>query len=190
MYRGYPPNWCKQDDCTNCDFEKCIKRAMALIEPYKYPELSLKTRPEVIEVTTIAIYFGYCQRLAKYFLLYPQYSPISVVRANFFNHWTGLPTNVSIQRVFLDMINRGDPDAPTDEVHKFRLMLLQEAFEGKKTFLSYGNKRVEVDLSERSEFLEKVEKWQRLLQEGKVVFEKTNDKRRCAYCILQDCENI
>jgi len=190
MYRGYPPIWCKQDDCTNCNPKECNEKAIALFEPYRYPELGLETRPETLEITTIAIYFGYCQRLAKYFLLYPQYSPISVVRANFFNHWTGLPTNVSIQRILLDMINRGDPDAPTDEVHKFRLMQIQEAFGEKKMVLQYGNKRLEVDPSERNDFRKKVVKWQQDLKKRKVVFEKTNDKKRCLYCFLQNCDDL
>jgi hypothetical protein len=190
MHRAYPPNWCKHDDCTNCDFKECNSRALALFEPYRYPELDMQTRPKAIEITTIAIYFGYCQRLAKYFLLYPQYSPISVVKANFFNNFTGLPTNVEIQRIFLDMINRGDPNAPTDEVHKFRLILIQQTLRGKKAYLHYGNKRVEVDLSEREKFLEKVGRWQQNLKTGKLTFKKTDNKKRCEYCFLPSCDNI
>lgn len=192
MGRAYPPIWCEKDDCAKCDFKECNSKALRLFEPYIYPDLNLETRPESIEMTTIAIYFGYCQRLAKYFLLYPQYSPIPVVKANFINHETRLPTNVSIQRILLDIINRGDPSAPTDEVHKLRLLLIQEMLKGKQGYIQSGNKRIRIDISkkERKSFIETLKKWRQDLKEGKISFEKTTDKKRCEYCFLTNCDNI
>jgi len=175
-----------------CDFKKCISKALKLFGPYIYPDLNLETRPDTVEMTTIAIYFGYCQRLAKYFLLYPQYSPIPVVRTNFINHQTRLPTNVSIQRILLDMLNHGDPDAPTDEIHRLRLLMIQEMLKEKRAYIQADDRRISVDIpqEERKRFSEALKKWRQDLREGKLSFDKTTDKKRCEYCFLTNCDDI
>lgn len=190
MSRAYPPIWCKKNDCTTCDCENCVKKSLSLLEPYRYSELNFKTRPKSVDITSIAVYFGYCKRLAKYFFLFPQYGPISVVRANFFNNYSGLQTNSSIPRILLDILNRGDPNAPTDEIHKFRLLQIAKATESENASISGVYADQKIDLSKKEEFNEMVNQWIQGLFEGKVSFPKTTFEKRCAHCFLENCDCI
>ena len=194
MPRVYPPVWCQEQDCKKCDFLKCDRRILSLLEPLKYNSLDFCKRPNVIEITSIAIYFGFCQRLAKSFLLFPQDFPVSVITKNFINSRTGLPTTVSIQRIFLDMLNHGDSKAPTDEVHRLRLMLIFKATNRKAGHLIVGSEddvEVKVNQNEIDAFMEQVKQWEDDLFIGRTPnFEKTSELNRCAYCFLDDCEQF
>lgn len=191
MERAYPPIWCKRNDCSKCDIRSCHQKTLVLLEPYKYDEISFEKRPRSIEVTTIATYFGYCQRLAKFFLQFPQSGPITVVKNNFINNQTGLPTNVSMQRIFLDMLNHGDPKAPTDNIHKYRLILLSDMMKSKKAGIMYsGSSKVLINISheERKRFLELAKDWTDNLFKGNVTFEKAIDIKSCQHCFLENCD--
>ena len=144
MPRAYPPIWCQNGECRKCNFLECDRRILDLFMPLGYPTLSFDKRPRVVEVTSIAIYFGFCQRLAKFFLLFPQHSPLSVVKDNFINSYTGLPTTVSIQRILLDVLNHGDPEAPTDEVHRLRLLLMLNATKERRDLLLTPRKKLKL----------------------------------------------
>jgi hypothetical protein len=194
MPRVYPPAWCHEPDCKKCDFLKCDRRILSLLAPLKYSSLDSDERPKVVEITSIAVYFGFCQRLAKFFLLFPQDSPVPVVTNNFINSNTGLPTTVSIQRILLDMLDRGDPKAPTDEVHRIRLMLIFKATKRKVGRMIIGSEddvEVKVSDTEIDAIVERVRRWQYDLSAGKLVnFEKTSRIDRCVYCFLDDCERF
>lgn len=194
MPRVYPPVWCQEPDCKKCDFLKCDRRILRLLMPLKYNSLDFDKRPKIIEITSIAIYFGFCQRLAKFFLLFPQNSPVSVVTENFINSNTGLPTTVSIQRILLDMLNHGDPKAPTDDVHRLRLMLIFKATNRKVGRMIIGSEddvEVKANQNEIDAFAEQVKQWQYDLFAGRITnFEKTSKLDRCAYCFLDDCEQF
>lgn len=192
MTRAYPPVWCKEQNCEECNFIECDSKILSLFMPYKYPSLSFDNRPKVVEITSIAIYFGFCERLAKFFLMFPQ-SSMSIVRSNFVNSNTGLPTDVSIPRILLDMLNHGDPKAPTDDVHKIRLMLIMEATDTNRGDILGGEREDEVAISknELANFMKRVEKWDYDLFRGRITsFEKTKNLHRCKYCFLDDCEQI
>ena len=191
MPRVYPPIWCKGEDCKTCDFIECDSKILRLLRPYEYPSLGFHRRRKKVEITSIAIYFGFCQRLSKFFLLFPQDSPISVVTENFLDSNTGRPATVSIQRVLLDMLNHGDPQAPTDDVHRLRLMFFTKATNRYREGIISAEKEVTVSLSEArvEDFLEKAKKLHHDLCEGKISsFEKTEDLNRCRYCFLENCE--
>lgn len=192
MPRAYPPIWCKTYDCKKCNILECNSRTLNLFKPYKYPGLSFADRPKEIEMTSIAVYFGFCQRLAKFFLLFPQNSPISAVQNNFVNAETCLPTTVSIQRIFLDMLSQGDPEAPTDDVHRLRVFLILGATGMESGRIADAEKDIEIVPSkeEMGKFMEEVKKWEQDLLESRLTFEKTSNLERCRYCFLGDCEQI
>lgn len=190
MARTYPPIWCHNEDCMKCNLHECNSKILRLFDPYRYAELDFKKRPKTVEITSIAIYFGFCQRLAKFLLLFPQDAPTPVIRSNFRNSMTGLPTEVSIQRILLDMLNHGDQGAPTDEVHRLRLMLLQDMTKSKEAFISVDGKQCEVRMSpeEKQLFVEKAGRWTRELHAGSISFDKTANPNHCAHCFLTDCD--
>lgn len=192
MSLAYLPIWCDNDNCFNCTPIKCQSKILELFEPYLYPDVDFSTRPKSIEITSIAIYFGYCKRLAKYFLRYPQYSPIPVVFSNFINHITRLPTSVSIQRILLDLLNISGPNAPTNDVHKYRLIQIQDTMRESQIGIHMGDFRLilHVTEEEKQKFFNDLNQWTQSLFSGDLVFEKTDDKRLCEYCILSDCDNI
>lgn len=193
MPRVYPPTWCQNPDCKECDFSKCDSEVLGLLMPYKYPSPSFEGRPKLVEITSAAIYFGFCERLAKFFLMFPQSSPMSIVRNNFVNSNTGLPCDESIPRVLLDMLNHGDPKAPTEDVHKFRLMQILKATSGKSGHIAGGKKEAQITISkeELDDFMKKVETWECDLFKDRITsFAKTDNLDRCRYCFLEDCEHI
>lgn len=193
MSRAYPPVWCERHDCKKCNLLECNSRSLGLFEPYRYPALDFGNRSTTIEITSIAVYFGFCQRLAKLFLLFRQDSPIAAVTQNFINGETGLPTKVSIQRILLDMLNHGDPEAPTDAIHRLRSIWIIRATGKDKAVVSDFQKDVEIapSATEIKDFMDKANTWQHDLVKGKItVFEKTDDLNRCKYCFLEDCEQI
>jgi hypothetical protein len=187
MYRVYPPVWCKGVDCKECDFSECELKTLKIFSPYKYEKIDFTNRPKEVDTTSIAVYFGFCQRLAKFFLLLPQDSSHPAVRRNFIASVTGHPAKAPIQRILLDTIDRGDPEAPTNEVHKMRL-LLNLKLRGKQSGALIGGKEdIEVRLSskEAKEFCDIAMNWVRSIFEGKVIpFNKTDILERCAYCFL------
>lgn len=193
MPRVYPPIWCQNEECKKCNFLECDKKVLDLFSPLRYSNLSFDRRSKVVEITSIAIYFGFCQRLAKFFLLFPQDSPIAVVRENFVNSTTELPATVSIQRILLDMLNHGDPEAPTDDVHKLRLMLIMKATKMKRGRIGDAQKEVEIKVSEKEldDFMRQVRRWEYdLFQDRLTCFEKTQDLNHCKYCFLDNCEQF
>lgn len=192
MGRVYPPIWCETNDCCTCNLEECNRKILELFEPYRYSEIDLKRRIKHIEITTIAIYFGFCRRLAKFCLLFPQDAPIPVVRTKFINGTTGLPTNQSIQRIFLDMLSRGDPKAPTDEVHKYRLAFLSEMTGSKKGTLVTEENQVEIQYSkkEKEKIVRSAKVWVDELRSGKLRFDKTSKSELCRFCFLENCDSI
>jgi len=193
MNRIYPPVWCKDQNCRECNFIECDSKVLSLIMPYKYPRLSFEKRPRIIEITSMAIYFGFCERLAKFFLMFPQSSPLSIVRNNFVNSETGLPTDVSIPRILLDMLNHGDPAAPTDDVHKLRLMFSLKATDENIGRIIGGEKEDEITISKKEldSLMKRVKIWAHdLFKDRLISFEKTKNLDRCRYCFLDDCEQI
>ncbi len=193
MARVYPPVWCEKDLCKKCNFLKCDSRVLNLFMPLKYPSLSFDKRPKTVEITSVAMYFGFCQRLAKLFLLFPQESPISLVRENFVNSTTGLPASVSIQRILLDVIDHADSEAPTDNVHRFRLILAFKAMKKRTGYISgsEGKMKVRVTENELKNFTKQMENWMYDLFRGRVTrFEKTKDLNHCRYCFLEHCEEF
>lgn len=193
MNRIYPPVWCKDQNCSECNFIECDSKVLSLIMPYKYPRLSFEKRPRIIEITSMAIYFGFCERLAKFFLMFPQSSPLSIVRNNFVNSETGLPTDVSIPRILLDMLNHGDPAAPTDDVHKLRLMFSLKATDENIGRIIGGEKEDEITISKKEldSLMKRVKIWAHdLFKDRLISFEKTKNLDRCRYCFLDDCEQI
>ena len=193
MYRAYPPVWCKNVLCKDCNFIECDLKTLKLFEPYKYEKLDFTDRPREIDSTSIAVYFGFCQRLARFFLLFPQCPSLSAVSNNFIVNQTGLPAKAPVQRILLDTISRGDPEAPTDEVHRLRLLLNLKLRGTKNGTVLGGKNDVEVKLSnkEAEEFCEIARNWVRNILEGKAVpFEKTNILERCKYCFVSNCEQM
>lgn len=193
MGRVYIPVWCKIDNCKECDIDRCNRRILNLFEPYRDVETPFNKRPKHIEVTTMAIYFGFCQVLANFCLQFPQDS-LPVVRNNFINSVTGFPTNQSIQRIFLDMLDRGDPSAPTDEVHRYRLLFFSHDVNVKKRGLKLvcGDQDREISFSkeEIEEMIDAMKKWHEELLSGKLTYKKTPDSLHCKYCFLDDCEKV
>lgn len=192
MPRVYPPIWCKSNKCEKCSFLDCDSRILELFAQHKYENLSFAKRPKQIEITSIAIYFGYCQRLAKFFLSFPQHSPIPVVKNNFVNAATGLPTKVEIQRIMLDMLDHGDPNAPTDETHRLRLMLIMKATNKLSGVISSEKGDVEIKPTEKelANFAAMVDDWLAKLFNENLSYEKTKKLNRCKYCFLPNCEKI
>ena len=193
MPRAYPPIWCAKEDCKNCDFLECDLKVLNLFNPYKYPSIDFTGRPKHIDPTSIAIYFGYCQRLAKFFLMFAQIAPISPVENNFFTDYTGLPAKVSIQRILLDMLNHGDAEAPTDEVHKLRLMMGMKLTKSKHAKISVDGEEKEITISEQEieEFWKLAKDLERKILAGEELsFDKTEKLIRCNYCFLLNCEEI
>jgi len=141
----------------------------------------------------MAIYFGYCQRLAKFFLMFPQIAPISVVEHNFFSDVTGLPAEVPIQRIFLDMLNHGDAEAPTDEVHRLRLMLGMKITHSEQALLGINGREKKIAATEKEieEFWTVATSWADKVLSGKAIaFSKTEELMHCRYCFLPNCEVI
>jgi hypothetical protein len=192
MPRVYPPIWCKGHKCEECNFLDCDSRILKLFAQHKYKNLDFVNRPQQIEITSIAIYFGYCQRLAKFFLSFPQHSPMPVVENNFVNAATGLPTKVEIQRIMLDMLDHGDPNAPTDETHRLRLMFIMRATNNLSGFISSEKGDIEIKLTEKelADFTTTVNNWLAKFFNQNLSYEKTEKLDRCKYCFLPNCENI
>jgi len=193
MGRVYPPVWCKIDNCKECDIDRCNKKILNLLEPYRDVETPLGKRPKQVEVTTIAIYFGFCQVLGKFCLQFPQNS-LPVVRSNFVNSATGFPTNQPIQRIFLDMLDRGDPNAPTDEVHRYRLLFFSHDINIEKRGLKIicGDQERVISFSKKEveETIEAIRKWHKELFSGKLTFKRPANPLPCKYCFLDDCEKV
>lgn len=192
--RSYTPIDCIKEDCKKCNFIDCDRKTLKLFEPYKYPSVDFSNRPKYIDPTSTAIYFGYCQQLAKFCLLYAQINPITPVEKNFLDPYYIL-AKVSIPRIFLDMLNRGDKDAPTDEVHKMRLMLEMKKRGVTRGILKIDDEEREIVISEDelNKFCKKESELKRKLLAGKgeeITFKKTNNKIRCKYCFVPNCEEI
>ena len=118
---------------------------------------------------------------------------MSIVRNNFVNSNSGLPTDVSIPRVLLDMLTHGDPKAPTDDVHKLRLMWISKATDGRGGGIIGGEEEDEIRIpaEELDDFMERVRTWEHDLFKDRITsFEKTGNLDRCKYCFLDDCEQI
>ena len=198
MSRVYPPVWCEKicyedSTCKDCNFIECSSKSLNLFIPYRYRKLDFTSRPKEIDAGSIATYFGFCQRLAKFFLLLPQCTPMSAIENNFINAMTGLPARVSIQRVLLDMIDHGDPHAPTDMLHKLRLTIIMKATNSRKGKIANFKEEADFQPSQKEvdDFWKSAEGLkQRLFRNENVVFEKTHDLARCRYCFLPDCEEL
>jgi hypothetical protein len=193
MSRVYPPIWCQEPDCKKCDFLECDRKILSLFAPLKYDNLDFVKIPKQIDITSIAVYFGFCQRLAKFFLLFPQNSPITVVSENFINSTTDLPATASIQRVLLDILNHGDAGAPTHDVHRLRLMLILKATKRKVGRMIIGSEEdteVKVSEGEMNGLVKQTERWLHDLFAGRIAFEKTGRLDRCTYCFLNECESL
>jgi len=191
MGRVYLPIWCELDNCKECDIDRCNKRILDLFEPYRDVDIWFKKRPKQIEITTTAIYLGYCQVLGKFCLQFPQYS-LAVVRNSFSNSEAGLPTNQPIQRIFLDMLNRGDPKAPTDAVHRYRLVFFSDLVGARESRIGYDGQIKKNSFSEKEikEAISAMKRWREALLSGKLTFKRTENPLKCRYCILDDCEKI
>ena len=191
MIKAYPPIWCNKDNCLNCDLEQCNSRALMILLPYRDIHTPFHKRGP-IEVTSIAVYLGFCPRLAKFFLEFPSLSPIGVVYSNFLNSTTAMPTTQPIQRILLDILASSDPDNLTDDIFKYRGLLLSPAVgktkyqlstrEGVKTF-SFSQENISRTQKKVSRFLDQ-------LLRGIVKFPRTNKKERCAICYIRaSCDN-
>jgi hypothetical protein len=192
MARVYPPIWCEYPDCQRCEKADCDSRILALFAPFKTKKIDFSDKNKMVEITSIAIYFEYCEQLAKFFLLFPQES-LDVVKNNFVNSSTGEPTNVAIQRIFLDMLDHSDADAPTDGVHKFRLKFGMIARKSSRGYVASEKGKLELIISkkERNEFVRQIEDFCDKLRKGKLAtFKKTENLLRCKYCFLPDCDRF
>ena len=194
MSRAFFPLWCKREDCKKCTFLDCDRKTFKLFEPYKYPNVDFSDRPKYIDPTSIAIYFGYCQRLAKFLLLYAQIDPITPVEENFVDSYY-MPAKVSIPTIFLDMLNRGDKNAPTDDVHKMKLMIKMKKRGVNRAILMVDGEEKEVLISDNE--LNNFDKKQNCLKmklitgkEKEISFQKTKKLIRCGHCFLPNCEEI
>jgi hypothetical protein len=193
MGRTYPPIWCSEKECNNCDFINCDQKVLHLFEPYQYPDIDFSDRPNIISSSTIGVYFGYCEQLARFLLKFPQIGPMSVVSDNFYCSKDDLPARVEIPRIFLDMLTHGVDLAPTDEVHKLKLMLGMKELNSTNAKLGIGDedKVITVSQKEIDAFYVEANNWTRKILENKnVPFKMTSDLGKCKYCFLSNCDTI
>jgi hypothetical protein len=116
-----------------------------------------------------------------------------IVKNNFVNFSTGEPTTVEIQRIFLDMLDHNDPNAPTDGVHKFRMKFFLAATKKGKGYVvsEKGQEEIKLSKKERLELITLVKSFCQKLKKGEIfTFNKTDNLLRCKYCFLPDCEQI
>ena len=190
--RTYPPIWCKNIYCKECDFLICDNKILDLFRPYMIYDNDFSAHKN-FEITTLAIYLGYCKRLGKYALKYTQEDDLPIINANFINHKTGKPTRQSIQRIFLDMLNRIDTEAPTNEIHKIRLYLLHRMSGGSYGKLLADNKEIDLELNtdEEKRILELCDELcDKIINGENIDDQKTEDLTKCQYCFLTDCNEI
>jgi hypothetical protein len=194
MTRVYLPSWCEEkEECKDCNFQSCNKKSIALFKDYKYDTIDFNDRPKEISDSTVAIYFGYCQRLASFFLLYPQIGPLYVVQHNFTRVRDSLPAHVDIPRILFDMIDQGDERAPTDLAHNMKLNLGMKATNAKKAVLGLGDTLNEITFTQEeiTDFSKIADDWiKKVLTGKKVDFNKTEELERCRYCFLTNCEKL
>ena len=90
------------------------------------------------------------------------------------------------------MLDHGDSDAPTDEAHRIRLMLIMRATNNMSGVISSEKGDIVVKLSEKelADFATKVDDWLGKLFKENLCYEKTKKLGRCKYCFLPNCENI
>jgi hypothetical protein len=191
MARVYPPKWCRFDqfkDCNRCDdFEKCDNKIIRLFKPLQDTGNSSSRN-----ATTIAVYYGYCQRLAKYFLSFPDIWPIGIVQRNFLDTTTGKGAKAEIQRILLDLIDHGDPNAPTNLVHELRLKLILQGKNEKKGCIVSEKGEIELNISETDDRLLDlmVQNWTMGHLNNALTFQKTGNLSHCQYCFVKDCEQF
>lgn len=191
MPRIFPPKWCRNYQlvsCNNCeDFVECDTKIIELFNRIRNVD---KFTDVPTNATTIAIYYGYCQRLAKYFLSFPDTWPIGVVQRNFWNSAKGKRAEAEIQRIMLDLIDHGDPNAPTHLVHELRLKLILRGQKNKKGVIANENGEIEVIVSEKDAHLLDlmVQNWTMGHLNNALAFQKTENLQRCKYCFIANCE--
>lgn len=188
MPRAYPPIWCKNGDCLECDCRtECVERTLELLDPYRDTQTPVE-KWGAMELTTLAVYFGFCARLAKFFAEFPSFIPIPVVYSNFMDVRTGQPATQSIQRILLDTLASCDPSTITDEIFGYRGLFFSsivmpansyvlDTRTGKKAFSFTADEITRAD-QKLSELLEKTSK-------GNLDFLPSSDKKRCKICFLQ-----
>jgi hypothetical protein len=194
MARAYPPIWCKNRDCLDCDSRNdCVNRTLELLEPYRDTQTPIEKREEKREVTTLAVYFGFCPRLAKFFMEFPSFGMIPVVYSNFMNLHTRLPTTQSIHRILLDTLASCDSGNLTDEIFRYRGIFFGSIIginstelgtkDGRKTF-SFTPCEVAKAQQKFAEFSEK-------LENGNLEFTPSPEEEKCKICFLRfQCQKI
>jgi hypothetical protein len=194
MSRIYPPNWCtfeNEKECTDCDFIECDEKILKLLKSVEYPTIDFAERPKTISATTVGIYFGYCERLAHFFLKYPQINDLSIVKSNFYCTKDSLPTKADIPRILLDLLTHGIDKAPTDDVHKLKMMLGMKGLKTNRAILAIGNdeKEIVIPQNEIDEFYKKAITWKDdVVNKNPVSFRMTTDLNKCKYCFLHNCD--
>lgn len=192
--RIFPPNWCLLDtrECVDCNYVECEEKILKILKSVEYQTIDFTDRPKLISATTIAIYFGYCERLAHFFLRYPQIEQLSIVESNFVcTKEYYLPAKADIPRILLDLLTHGVDSAPTDDVHRLRLMIGMKKSKTNRAKLVTGDteKQVIVDQAEIEAFHEKGLAWKEAILNGThLTFKMTPDLNKCKYCFLKNCD--
>lgn len=187
MIKTYPPIWCREEDCSKCDLELCNKKSLALILPYRDEDTPFEKKG-FIEITSYSIYFGFCPRLAKFFLEFPSYTPIPVIYSNFSNFEKTYPTSQSIQRILLDILAISDPAELTNDVFKYRGLFFIKQTKMKKYGLQTNDGQIEYLFTEDeiNEMDVKILELKDRINQGIESFPKTNFKERCNICFLKN----
>ncbi len=183
MVKAYPPLWCKGIDCQKCDLNDCNKRSLELVLPYR----DVFTPPEkkgLLEVTAIAVYLGFCPKLAEFFLQFPAQAPMPVIYSNFVNSRTGRPTSQPIHRILLDILANSDPTDLTDDIFKYRGLFFSTASISRKYSLETKNgvKEYIFKYRDRKKMANQVKGLEQQFINGSLKFPPTADHRKCNIC--------
>jgi hypothetical protein len=185
MVKAYPPVWCKGGDCKKCDLNECNERSLNLILPYR----DVFTPPEkkgTLEITALAVYLGFCPKLAEFFLQFPAQAPIPVIYSNFINSHTGKPTSQPIHRILLDILASTDPTDLTDDIYKYRLLFFSTEI-GKKYRLETkdGIKEFKFKFKDKFKMTNKLQNLHEQFIDGVLLFPPTVNKKKCQICIYK-----
>ena len=186
MGRVNPPVWCKFEECNKCkDKPDCINRTLQLLEPYRDTQTPFNKRGSEMEITTVAVYLGFCPRLAKYFMEFPSFGSVPVIYSNFISSLTRKPSKQSIQRILLDTLASGDPADITDNIFRYRGIFSSLAL-GKKEYRlesKNGEKRYTFRKQELDEAKKNISEALDNIKKG--VFEVSSpEKQKCSICFL------
>lgn len=187
--KAYPPKWCKSNDCKKCDLRACNNKALELLLPYHdiYTPFNKKGG---FEITSLAVYMGFCPKLSKNFYEFPNITPIPIVYSNFINSQTRFPTTQSIQRILLDILAISDEisETPglTNDIFLLRGKLFSHMLELKEYHLMINGNVKNFEFDDVEEIFNQAIKIQENIYSDKIIFNRTDKKERCEICFLKN----